>query len=141
MQTERTGKLRLDPLSIYHCVELERDIPQWGSLDRSCEVMVRKCRRHIDLCPGGRGTYQAVFKPERPQTGFFTRTENNRNTALYVPRPPGHRSICRLHFLTITSHDLSSEPHPGMPRSKCTYDHRENRRIWSFSDYPPKKLG
>ena len=36
---------------------------------------------------------------------------------------PGHGSPCRLHFLTSTSHDLSSEPHPGMPRSKSTYDH------------------
>ena len=28
----------------------------------SCEVMVRKCRRYIDPCPGGRATHQAVFR-------------------------------------------------------------------------------
>ena len=30
-----------------------RGIPGQGSLDRSCAVMVRKCRRHVDPCPGG----------------------------------------------------------------------------------------
>ena len=50
--------------------------------------------------------------------------------------PPEHRLICRatpraridvrLHFLAITSHGPSSEPHPGMPRSNSTYDHKGN---------------
>ena len=44
----------------------------------SCEVMVRKCRRYIDPCPGGRATYQAVFRREQAQ-----------------PAGTKHRLICR----------------------------------------------
>ena len=40
--------------------------PGWGSLDRSCEVELRKCRRHGDPCPGSRATYHAVSRRERP---------------------------------------------------------------------------
>ena len=90
MQTERTGKLRLDPLSIYHCVELERDIPQWGSLDRSCEVMLRKSTRHIDPCPGCRATYQTVFRPGATPT-TRTRTESEVHTHEVVDRGAGAR--------------------------------------------------
>ena len=52
---------------VRRCGSLERGIPGWGSLDRAREVIVRKRRRHGDLCPGCRATHQAVFKPERPQ--------------------------------------------------------------------------
>ena len=67
-QAVKKESFRLYPLSLWSYVYLDRGIPGWGSLDRSCEVIVRECRRHIDMCPGGRGTYQAVFKPERPAT-------------------------------------------------------------------------
>ena len=100
-------------------VLLERGIPGRGSLDGSCEVMLRKCRRYINPCPGGRAKYQAVFCSCRlgslPSDG-----------RLMCRSTPGHGSIYRLHFLTITSHDPSSEPRPGMPRSNTTYDIREN---------------
>ena len=50
------------------------------------------------------------------------------STARYVARSPGHGTISRLHFPTITSHDLSNEPHPVTPCSKLPHDHRECNR-------------
>ena len=38
-----------------------------GTLDGSFEAKVRKCRRYIDPCPGGRATYKAVFRRVQPQ--------------------------------------------------------------------------
>ena len=146
------GKLRyrfdhdLTPFLLWSYEELEHDIPQWGSLDRSCEVMVREFRRHIDPCPGCRATYQTVSRPGATPTA---RTEHR----LICSSHPGHGSICCLNSLTITSHDLSSEPHCGISCSNSAYDHRRkgvkswsNRSFyrsfpWSFSLHDQIKLG
>ena len=62
------------PLSLWSYVDLDRGIPGWGSLDRSCEVEVRRCRRHGDPCPGGRATYRAAGGPQRQ----FLKIKKNR---------------------------------------------------------------
>ena len=78
------------PFPLWSYVELECDIPQWGSLDRSCEVMLRKSTRHIDPCPGCRATYQTVFRPGATPT-TRTRTESEVHTHEVVDRGAGAR--------------------------------------------------
>ena len=66
-------------------MSLDRGIPGWGSLDRSCEVDLRKCRQCGDLCRGGRATCHAAFRRERPQ---------ERNTDPPRTSPTGRSAMC-----------------------------------------------
>ena len=64
--------------------------------------------------------------PEKNQRRIREESENDRiycNTR--NPHSPQDHFFRRLHCPTITSHDLSSEPHPGMSCSQIPFDLRE----------------
>ena len=76
----------LTGFSLMSYVVLERGIPGRGSLDGSCEVIMRKCRRYVDPCPGGELHIRRCFV----LAGWGRSRLNNRRTPPEMSLdPPG----------------------------------------------------